>query len=62
MWGNFNCPFFLKLNLLLSMKEKIKMAFQERYNNQPSIIERSPGRVNVIDEHTDYNDGFVWLI
>lgn len=41
------------------MKEKIKKAFEERYKNQPSIIVRSPGRVNIIGEHTDYNDGFV---
>ena len=41
------------------MKEKIKKAFQERYKNQPSVIVRSPGRVNIIGEHTDYNNGFV---
>ena len=41
------------------MKEKIKKAFQERYKNQPSLIVRSPGRVNIIGEHTDYNNGFV---
>lgn len=41
------------------MKEKIKKTFQERYKSAPSIIVRSPGRVNIIGEHTDYNDGFV---
>jgi galactokinase len=33
-------------------------AFQERYKTMPRIF-RAPGRVNLIGEHTDYNDGFV---
>ncbi len=32
--------------------------FKEIYNTEP-IIARAPGRVNLIGEHTDYNDGFV---
>jgi galactokinase len=34
------------------------VAFQERYTTKPRIF-RAPGRVNLIGEHTDYNDGFV---
>ena len=34
-------------------------AFRERFGTSPSVIIRSPGRVNLIGEHTDYNDGFV---
>lgn len=37
---------------------KILSKFKELYNSQP-IISRAPGRVNLIGEHTDYNDGFV---
>ena len=33
-------------------------AFQQRYGATPRIF-RAPGRVNLIGEHTDYNDGFV---
>jgi galactokinase len=33
-------------------------AFRSRYGAAP-IICRAPGRVNLIGEHTDYNDGFV---
>lgn len=33
-------------------------AFRERYQTKPRVF-RAPGRVNLIGEHTDYNDGFV---
>lgn len=32
--------------------------FREKFNTEPSVF-RSPGRINLIGEHTDYNDGFV---
>ncbi len=32
--------------------------FRQEYGGQPLIC-RAPGRVNLIGEHTDYNDGFV---
>lgn len=41
------------------MKEKISAAFLEQYGSAPTVIVRSPGRVNIIGEHTDYNEGFV---
>jgi galactokinase len=33
--------------------------FHNRFGYTPSFIARAPGRVNLIGEHTDYNDGFV---
>ena len=33
--------------------------FQKTYGQPPQWIAAAPGRVNVIGEHTDYNDGFV---
>ena len=40
------------------MIKKIKASFVEKFNEQPLVF-RSPGRVNILGEHTDYNDGFV---
>ena len=33
--------------------------FARAFDGTPDVIVRAPGRVNLIGEHTDYNDGFV---
>jgi len=38
--------------------DEIRNAFREKYRRNCEIY-RAPGRVNLIGEHTDYNDGFV---
>ena len=38
--------------------ERLRREFQTRYGRSARIF-RAPGRVNLIGEHTDYNDGFV---
>ena len=39
--------------------EKVAAAFRSRFGSEPAWLVRSPGRVNLIGEHTDYNEGFV---
>lgn len=39
-------------------QETVVAYFKKHYGNDPYII-KSPGRVNIIGEHTDYNLGFV---
>jgi galactokinase len=36
----------------------LKKSFHQCYGKKPRIF-RAPGRVNLIGEHTDYNEGFV---
>ncbi len=33
--------------------------FRRRFGKEPDFIARAPGRVNLLGEHVDYNDGFV---
>jgi galactokinase len=38
--------------------EKIVKEYHENFDNDPVVV-RAPGRVNIIGEHTDYNEGYV---
>ena len=38
--------------------EQLRDQFHRTFRRQPDLIIRSPGRVNLIGEHTDYNDGW----
>ncbi len=41
------------------MQSLISQEFISHFDHSPQFIVRAPGRVNLIGEHTDYNDGFV---
>src|SRR5690242_1811526 len=41
------------------LSNRIVEQFQKTYGRASRWIVAAPGRVNVIGEHTDYNDGFV---
>ena len=36
-----------------------KATFQKEFNQEANVVVFAPGRVNLIGEHIDYNDGFV---
>ena len=42
-----------------SLRDQVIAAFSEQFGDVPTLLARAPGRVNVIGEHTDYNEGFV---
>ena len=44
---------------LKGLAAHVAAEFQKHYGRPPRWIVAAPGRVNVIGEHTDYNDGFV---
>jgi len=41
------------------MNSQLIEKFEQQFHTSPAFLVRAPGRVNLIGEHTDYNDGFV---
>lgn len=41
------------------LAQRAAAAHQQRFGRTPTWVVAAPGRVNLIGEHTDYNDGFV---
>lgn len=47
---------------VISFDEVVKTSietFRNTFGSEPDIAACAPGRVNLIGEHVDYNDGFV---
>ena len=42
-----------------TLREHVTQIFQQTFDCDPAFIIRAPGRVNLLGEHVDYNDGFV---
>lgn len=42
-----------------SLSEEILAVFQKRFGQSPVCWAQAPGRINLLGEHTDYNQGFV---
>jgi galactokinase len=43
----------------MSLRETVVARFQGCFGEAPAHVVRAPGRVNLLGEHVDYNDGFV---
>ena len=42
----------------MNLQQRVTDAFKSQFGGSPEFIVRAPGRVNLIGEHTDYNQGF----
>ena len=43
----------------MSVRDDVQREFRRQFGAPAPVVTRAPGRVNLIGEHTDYNDGFV---
>lgn len=48
------------MTLFQTLLDETIADFQKQYRSKPKWLVFAPGRVNLIGEHTDYNDGFVF--
>ena len=47
------------MNRTDALAQRADEAFRTAFGRAPALLCFAPGRVNLIGEHTDYNDGFV---
>lgn len=45
--------------MTLTAGQRVRSHFANLFGSEPALVARAPGRVNLIGEHTDYNNGFV---
>ena len=43
-----------------TVQQRVIAEYEKQFHRRPTLVVRAPGRVNLIGEHTDYNDGFVF--
>ena len=41
------------------MSETIIQKFEEAFGEKPFAVAKAPGRLEILGNHTDYNEGFV---
>ena len=47
---------------MTDLATRLTAGFTDAFGGTPDLVVRAPGRVNLIGEHTDYNDGFAMPI
>lgn len=59
--GAVRCSANMAVNVppVSDLVAEAKTVFLREFGEKPEIAVFAPGRVNLIGEHTDYNDGFV---
>lgn len=58
-WKMENEQWKIKINIIMTTQE-MNLAFEQAYGKKAEKMYFSPGRVNLIGEHTDYNGGCVF--
>lgn len=48
-----------KIQSVEELLAEAKEVYRKEFKEEPNVAVYSPGRVNLIGEHVDYNDGFV---
>ena len=43
----------------MDLQDLVSQSFRTKFGQDPEALARAPGRVNLLGEHVDYNDGFV---
>ncbi|NLF19228.1 MAG: galactokinase [Lentisphaerae bacterium] len=43
----------------MEMQERVVAAFEAAYGRRPGVVTRAPGRLEILGNHTDYNEGTV---
>lgn len=43
----------------MNLTDQLATLYREKFGHTPAYIAHAPGRVNLLGEHVDYNDGFV---
>lgn len=46
----------------MKVAEAARKAYIEQFRDEPEVVAFAPGRINLIGEHTDYNDGYVFPV
>jgi len=42
------------------VRDSVVAKFEKRFGAKPSVVAYAPGRIEVLGNHTDYNEGFVF--